>query len=432
MPTPDLAAVLETSPTSEALDATGNGRVGPGFIAAYTFALFGIWMLVMTPATVSLALRVNQVTPDSATSSYSLIAGIGALVAMFANPLFGRLSDITTSRFGMRRPWMLVGALGGGGAAALLAGADSLLGIFAGWALMQLFVNAAIAALIAVIADQVPPQQQGLLSGIAGMTPTAGILAGTYFVKLFPNDPWFIFMAPAIIAVVAVLLFMAVLPDRRLAPGARPDFDLKTLAGSFYIDPRKAPSFSWYLLSMFLIASALAVVQTYLFFFIQNHLGIATERVPGLVFYAVLVMNLIALALSPLSGLISDRIQRRKPVFAMAGAALALGAVLMLLAGGLPLFFLSVAIMGVGYGLFSGLYIAMGTETMVDPTTNARDLGLVNIAYTLPYSLIPLVAPLLLAIGEGQAGSENYGALLITAAIVALVGIPVLKFVRIR
>lgn len=425
-------ALSNASPSSTAGKAFSAipARVGNGFIAAYTLALFGVWMLVMTPATVSLALRVNQVAPDTATSSYSLIAGVGALVAMFANPLFGRLSDITSSRFGMRRPWMLLGVLGGGGAAALLAGADTLSGILVGWALMQLFANAAIATLIAVIADQVPPEQQGLLSGIAGMTPTAGILAGTYFVNLFPDNPWFIFMAPAIIALVAVLIFMVVLPDRRLKPASRPDFDLATLVGSFYINPRKAPSFSWYLLSMFLVASALAVVQTYLFFFIQNHLGIATERVPGLVFYAVLVMNLIALAMSPLSGLLSDRLKRRKPVYAMAGVTLAMGALLMLLAEGLPLFFASVAIMGIGYGIFSGLYIAMGTETMVDPSTSARDLGLVNIAYTLPYSLIPLAAPLLLAIGESD--TDNYGALLVTAAIVALAGIPVLKRVHIR
>ena len=37
----------------------------------------------------------------------------GALVAMFANPLFGAWSDRTTSRFGRRRPWILAGCVGG-------------------------------------------------------------------------------------------------------------------------------------------------------------------------------------------------------------------------------------------------------------------------------------------------------------------------------
>jgi MFS family permease len=43
----------------------------------------------------------------------ALVAGIGALVAMFGNPFFGRMSDRTSSWLGMRRPWMVIGLVGG-------------------------------------------------------------------------------------------------------------------------------------------------------------------------------------------------------------------------------------------------------------------------------------------------------------------------------
>jgi MFS family permease len=423
-----LAPAEPVDPAGRLADARPVPRVGKGFIAAYAFALFGVWMLVMTPATVSLALRVNQIDPDGATGSYSLIAGVGALVAMLANPFFGRLSDVTTSRWGMRRPWIVVGVVGGTAAAVVLATADSIGGLFFGWALMQFTVNAAVAALIAVIADQVPAEQQGLMSGIAGMTPTAGILAGTYFVQLTPDNTWVIFLVPALVACVSVAVFAAVLRDRRLSAADREPFGVRALVGSFYTDPRKAPDFSWFLVAMFFIAACLAVIQTYLFFFVQDHLGIAEDRVPTLVFYAVLVMNLLALAVSPLSGVLSDRIGRRKPVFAVAGLALAAGALVMLVSPSLATFFTGVAIAGVGYGIFSGLYIAMATQTMTDPSTSARDLGLVNIAYTLPYSLVPLAAPALLAL----AGGDNYVALFVAAAAIALVGIAALVKVRIR
>ena len=32
---------------------------------------------------------------------------------MFADPFFGKMSDRTTSRLGMRRPWMVIGLVGG-------------------------------------------------------------------------------------------------------------------------------------------------------------------------------------------------------------------------------------------------------------------------------------------------------------------------------
>ena len=50
------------------------------------------------------------------TSRLALVAGIGALVALFGDPFFGRMSDRTASRLGMRRPWMVVGLVGGSSA----------------------------------------------------------------------------------------------------------------------------------------------------------------------------------------------------------------------------------------------------------------------------------------------------------------------------
>lgn len=81
--------------------------VGFGFIAAYTFAYIGVWMALLTPITFTLALKIRQVNPEGAVGGLSLVLGVGAFVALVANPFFGRLSDRTTSRFGMRRPWIL-------------------------------------------------------------------------------------------------------------------------------------------------------------------------------------------------------------------------------------------------------------------------------------------------------------------------------------
>jgi hypothetical protein len=64
-----LAPAEPVDPAGRLAGARAVPRVGRGFIAAYAFALFGVWMLVMTPATVSLALRVNQIDPDGATGS---------------------------------------------------------------------------------------------------------------------------------------------------------------------------------------------------------------------------------------------------------------------------------------------------------------------------------------------------------------------------
>ena len=74
-------------------------QVGGGFIALYALAYLSTALLFIAPLLVTLALKVNSLVGiDRAPASLSLIAGVGALVSIVANPFFGQLSDRTTSR----------------------------------------------------------------------------------------------------------------------------------------------------------------------------------------------------------------------------------------------------------------------------------------------------------------------------------------------
>ncbi|MFZ0163376.1 MAG: MFS transporter, partial [Trebonia sp.] len=89
-------------------------RVGWGFISLYTLAYISTSLLFIAPLLVTLALKVNSLVGiERAPDSLALVAGIGALLAMFGNPFFGKMSDRTSSRLGMRRPWMVIGLVGG-------------------------------------------------------------------------------------------------------------------------------------------------------------------------------------------------------------------------------------------------------------------------------------------------------------------------------
>src|SRR5256885_17161321 len=89
-------------------------RVGWGFISVYTLAFMSTNLLFLPPLLVTLPLKITTLVGiKEAPNSLALVAGIGALVSMVANPFFGRMSDRTSSRLGMRRPWMGIGLLGG-------------------------------------------------------------------------------------------------------------------------------------------------------------------------------------------------------------------------------------------------------------------------------------------------------------------------------
>jgi hypothetical protein len=86
-------------------DSPAAHRVGWGFISLYTLAYMSTNLLFLAPVLVTLALKVDSLTGiKQAPSSLALVAGVGALLAMAGNPFFGRMSDRTASRLGMRRP----------------------------------------------------------------------------------------------------------------------------------------------------------------------------------------------------------------------------------------------------------------------------------------------------------------------------------------
>ena len=80
--------------------ATVTQPVGWGFISLYTLAYLGTILVFLAPLLVTLALEGQLARRDrpGAEQPGARRAGIGALLAMFANPFFGRMSDRTSSR----------------------------------------------------------------------------------------------------------------------------------------------------------------------------------------------------------------------------------------------------------------------------------------------------------------------------------------------
>ena len=201
----------------------GAHRLGWGFISLYAAAYMSTILLLLAPLLVTLALKVEALVGiDRAPNSLALVAGLGALVAMVGNPFFGRMSDRTVSRLGMRRPWMVVGLLGGSLGIVVVALARSVPAVLVGWCVAQLFFNALQAALVAVVPDQVPVGQRGLVAGVLGVCLPIASVSGTFLVQLFTGNEVAMFLAPCAIGGLFILLFVVTLDDRRLDRARRP------------------------------------------------------------------------------------------------------------------------------------------------------------------------------------------------------------------
>src|ERR1700729_472195 len=203
-------------------------RVGWGFVSLYTLAYMSTSLLFLAPLLVTLALKVDSLVGiERAPDSLALVAGTGALLAMVGNPFFGRMSDRTASRLGMRRPWMVIGLVGGSLGILVVALAPSILVVLVGWCLAQLLFNALLAAMVAVLADQVPVAQRGLVAGVLGVCVPIASVCGTFLVKLFTGNQLAMFLAPCAIGGFFILLFAVTLKDRRLAKADKHTWSLR-------------------------------------------------------------------------------------------------------------------------------------------------------------------------------------------------------------
>src|SRR5688572_24735228 len=98
-------------------------RVRPLWISGVVLVNLGINAAFFGPLQVLLGQQAEHFDPGQKEAILALVTGAGAAVSLVANPLVGAFSDRTTSRFGRRVPWVVVGAILGAAALIGLAGA---------------------------------------------------------------------------------------------------------------------------------------------------------------------------------------------------------------------------------------------------------------------------------------------------------------------
>ncbi|MDT4922473.1 MAG: hypothetical protein QOG01_186, partial [Pseudonocardiales bacterium] len=393
-------------------------RVGWGFISLYTVAFMSTSLVFLAPLLVTLALKIDSLVGiEEAPSRLALVTGLGALLAMVGNPFFGKMSDRTSSQWGMRRPWMVIGLAGGSLGTLLVAVAPTIAVVLVGWCTAQLSFNALLAALVAVLPDQVPVAQRGMVSGVLGVCVPIASVSGTFLVQLFAGNQLAMFLVPCGVGGFFILLFAVTLKDRRLAKADKPAWSLREFASTFYVNPRKSPDFAWAFASRFLFVLAYAFLVTYQTYYLLDRIGSAEADVPHQVFLGTLAQSGFVVAASLIGGRLSDRTGRRKIFVLVAAIVYGMAIFVVAAASNFNGFLVGMAISGLGFGMYVAVDLALVADVLPDNDNAAKDLGVFNIAGALPFSVAPAIAPAILAIGSG-----SYGVLYAVAGVCAIIG----------
>jgi MFS family permease len=344
----------------------------------------------------------------------ALVTGAGAAVSLVANPLFGTFSDRTISKFGRRVPWVFIGALLGTIGLIGLAGAPTVAAMALLWCLVQLGCNGALAATTAAIPDQVPVRQRGSIGGLSSMGTVVGILMGAAIAAVVKGDFSLGFIICAVGLLVGMVPYLFFSNDQVLSANDKPPFTWLNFAKGFWISPKRYPDFAWAWITRFLVNVGNHLVTLYLLFFLTDAVGYENPEFGVLILTGVYAV--LTLITAVIGGRWTDKVGKRKPFVIASSAIIALAALILAFfptwIGALT----GAAVLGIGYGVYLAVDFALLTQVLPSAASRGKDMGVINVANSLPQVIAPIIAwPLVTVLG-------GYVTLYVVAAIIGLLG----------
>jgi MFS family permease len=418
VPDPSVAAASPGGSSTAAL-AEPERRVRPLWTTGVVLVNVGINAAFFGPIQVLLGQQAAHFSEGDKEAILALVTGAGAAVSLVANPLFGAFSDRTTSRLGRRVPWVLFGAILGAVALIALAGAPNVAVMTILWCLVQAGCNGAYAAITAAIPDRVPVPQRGAVGGLAAMGQTVGILIGAVIAAVVSGNfgLGYLVCAAALIAGIALYFFKS--DDVTLPAEARPPFSLAVFARGFWISPVLYPDFAWAWLTRLLVNIGNHMVTLYLLFFLTDAVHLkATQGIEPAVGVLILtgLYAVMVIITSVIGGPLSDRMGKRKPLVIASSVIIAVASLILAFAPTWTGALIGATVLGIGFGAYLAVDFALITQVLPNALDRGKDLGVINIANSLPQVLAPLIAFPFVTLWGG------YVSLYVAAAVIGLLG----------
>lgn len=374
------------------------------FLAIYALADVGGVIAYLPLLTILLPLRVQAVAGDARLGLLTAAVTAGALAASTSNVLFGWLSDRAMLRGCGRRRGVAGGLVlmtFGCALPALATTPTELIGAVAGF---QVGVNALLAPLLAIMADEIPDQQKGFAGGLLAL----GIpVASAWSVAIVGAGACGTAVQFALVPLASVGCVMPLLTTRAVAISSG-------AAVAESVGGRRDLALVW--AARLLVQVAGNVLSLYALYYFESVAAAAPPTaLAGQVGHVLTLAYLVALPLAIAAGRLSDRTGQRKTYLLGAAGVTALGLALMILATDVRGAALAFGVYAVGAATFLALHSGFAMQLLPSPERRGRDLGLLNLSNTLPALAGPLLAWRL-------ATPHDFDALLGVLALLTLAG----------
>lgn len=384
---------------------------------------FGITGFFMAMDTIVLPTLVLAVAPEGAKNTFLGVLGLsGMIVAALVQPMVGWYSDRTNTPLGRRAPFILWSSLFVALGLSGLGFISNYSSLFILWLFIQANASIGYGPFHALIRDLVPVNRIGVASslkiladGAGGVTLIAisGALIGRH---TGPQTVYWLWITLGIIAAIlvagAVISSLTVFLRERAARVSygRPLESLRNRAGLH-------PHLPWFLISRYLMITAIFVFPTYGLFFLRDVVG--AENPPQTL--AVMILSIggaLVLSIYP-AGWLSDRIGR-KPVVIIGGLIAGFGTMALLTADSPLEVVLIASVVGAAIGTLLSASWALANELGTEGR-EGQHMGIVNLATIAGAASAKVFGPGVDLLNLASPG-YGYSALLTGCGVAFLIG----------
>jgi Na+/melibiose symporter-like transporter len=401
-----------------------------------TILFFALTALSQAMHGIILPVRVLDFVAEPQKNTYlGLLTFAGLILAMLIQPVVSAISDRAGFNWGRRRPFILFGILI---TVLFLSGiglAGSFAVLFISYLMLQFGNNIAQGPLQAFIPEKVPNAKRGRASGVKGLMEVLGGVALIYFIAIFMDNYaagegnlWL--WLPIIILGMLLLAFMiATVVLVKETPGlAAPRVSLlASLCHPFKLNLKADRPFLWFMASRLSFFIALAIIQQFALFYLQDVIGVSQPAEAIAQFSILAVVGMLVIVYP--AGRLSDRIGR-KPVGMVGTFIGAVGFLIIILSHSYTGILVAAGFLGIALGAFTSTNWALATD-LVPKGQEGRYLALANVATAGGAALARLMGPVIDYFNNSVSAGLGYQVMLfICLGLILLGGLLLLKVQR--
>ncbi|MCT2899713.1 MFS transporter [Lentilactobacillus buchneri] len=386
--------------------------------------LFGLAMLIgpfvwLAPAgnvrNTLLPQYFSQIAPNEKVALVALLASVSSIVAAVANILFGGLSDITRTRWGKRKPWILGGTIVESGLICIVANIKSIWLIVVLWGIVAAAKNAVAAAMVAQEADRIAPRWRGTISTLYGIGYTAiqlvAMIAAQFLGK--PKEGMYVMAGIGFVMGIIHVLFAN---EGSNLDEPREKFSWSSLWLHFSLPTKGARDYWYAVAGKLMMVMGGTIATAYMLYILTDYMHLG-QQTAGKTLAEIASINLIfGVVFTAISGPIADKVGRLKTPVALSTLLIGIAQFFPFFAAK-PWTILTYAVLAaIGNGVYNAVDGALNLAVLPNAETSGKDMGFINLANTLSQISGTVVASLIVTYLGG------YKAIFPASFLIELVG----------